>query len=92
MYNIILIFAIGVLTQNEVLSNTNNDCESKDLKEWVYWNAFSQTFNKTADYWKAESAALEAEDKANETIETEEWLAEIEETKKEKHHNKNFHL
>ncbi|NBC56743.1 MAG: hypothetical protein GVY05_00425 [Bacteroidetes bacterium] len=90
MYNIILIFAIGVMTQNEILSNTN-DTETKDLKEWVYWNAFSQTFNKTADYWQAESAALEAEDKASDVVEAEEWLAEIEDVKKEKH-NKKFHL
>ncbi|MBS3738076.1 hypothetical protein [Mesohalobacter halotolerans] len=90
MYNIILIFAIGVMSQNEILSNTN-DTETKDLKEWVYWNAFSQTFNKTADYWQAESAALEAEDNASDVVEAEEWLAEIEGVKKEKH-NKKFHF
>ncbi|RRO22136.1 hypothetical protein [Flavobacteriaceae bacterium 14752] len=78
MYKLVLIFAFSVvITQNEILSD-NVKTETEELQEWVYWNAFSKTFNETADFWKAESAALEAESKANEIVEAEEWLAKIE--------------
>lgn len=81
MYKIILIFAIGVLTQNEILSKTSKT-ESEELQEWVYWNAFSQTFNETADYWKAESAALKAEDEVRDIVDSDKWLAKTEDIEK----------
>ncbi len=77
MYKLVLIFAFSVITQNEILSN-NVKTEIEELQEWVYWNAFSTTFNETADFWKAESAALKAESKALEIVKAEEWLAKIE--------------
>lgn len=77
MYKLVLIFAISLMTQNEILPNTV-DSETEELCEWVYWDAFSQTFNETSDFWKAESAALEAESIAKDRTEVEEWLDEIE--------------
>jgi len=60
MYKVVLIFVLGLLSYNNV-NTTNAEPETEQLHEWAYWNAFSKTFNETADYWKAESAALEAE-------------------------------
>ena len=78
MYKVVLIFALGLLSYNN-LDITNVEPETEALQEWAYWNAFSQTFNETADYWKAESAALEAEKIAEDRTEIEEFLKRIEE-------------
>jgi len=82
MYKIVLIFALGLITQYNVTSDKNVEPEALELREWAYWNAFSSTFNETADYWKAESAALEAEKIAEERTNIDQFLKEIE--KKEK--------
>jgi hypothetical protein len=77
MFKLVLIFAIGVMSHNQVEAKVNVEPETKDLKEWVYWNAFSKTFNETADFWKAESAALEAEKLAEERTNVEQFLKDI---------------
>ena len=85
MYKVILIFAFGLLSyNNEPLSSVVP--ESEEVHEWEYWNAFSNTFNETADYWEAESAALEAERVAEERIDVEEFLRDVQ--LKEEKHNK----
>lgn len=65
------------MSQNQLDTNRNVEPEVADLKEWVYWDAFSNTFNETGDYWKAESAALEAERVAEERTEIDEFLMEV---------------
>jgi len=78
MYKIVLIFAIGLITQfNATTTEKNVEPEALELKEWAYWDAFSNTFNETADYWKAESAALEAEKIADERTNIEQFLKDI---------------
>lgn len=77
MYKLILLFVILFVSNTDVNANTEvKPSEKEDLCQFEYWNAFSQTFNKTADYWEAESAALEAEDKAENRTGIEEWLKE----------------
>lgn len=76
MTKLVLFIALLTMTQQSITAN-NLDNESKDTLEWVYWNTFSETFIKTSDVLKSESAALEAEDEAEEIINTEQWLAEI---------------
>ena len=79
MYKIVLIFAIGLISQINVTTTENHvEPEALELHEWAYWDAFSNTFNETADYWKAESAALEAEKIAEERTDIEQFLNEIE--------------
>ena len=77
MYKLVLIFALGLISYYNV-NTDNSEIESKELKEWVYWDAFSNKFNETADYWQAESAALEAEKIATERTDIEDFLKEIE--------------
>ena len=83
MYKVILIFALGLLSYNTEIE-PNLEPEAKELREWEYWNAFSNTFNETADYWEAESAALEAERLAEERTDVEDFLCEVQ-IKEEKH-------
>ena len=78
MYKLVLIFALALISQNAVTSD-NVEPDTAELKEWVYWDAFSQTFNETADYWKAESAALEAQEFADDRTDVDQFLREIEE-------------
>jgi hypothetical protein len=83
MYKIVLIFALGLISQFNVDNAKNNvEPEALELQEWAYWDAFSNTFNETADYWKAESAGLEAEKIAEERTNIDEFLKDID--KKEK--------
>ncbi len=83
MIKIALIFALGVLPFNNV-NIEHPKTETKNLSEWVYWDAFSNTFNETADYWQAESAALEAQNLAEERTDIDEFLATV----KKKEENK----
>jgi len=89
MYKLVLILVLSALTQSEAFSN-HNTSEAEELQDWVYWNAFSETFNQTADFWKSESAALEAESKAKDIVESEEWLSKIEQKEITKKHNHHF--
>lgn len=79
MYKLVLLFVILFATQNDVNANTKEnpkEKENEELCDWEYWNAFSQTFNQTADYKEAESAALEAKSEAKDKTGLEEWLKE----------------
>lgn len=85
MFKLVLIFAIGAMSYNQVEAKVNVEPETQDLKEWVYWDAFSNTFNETADFWKAESAALEAQRMAEERTDIDKFLMDVkhkEESKK----------
>jgi hypothetical protein len=82
MYKIVLIFALGLISHFNVNTDNKIEPEALELREWVYWNAFSNTFNETADYWKAESAALEAEKIAEERTNIDEFLKEIDRKEK----------
>jgi hypothetical protein len=73
MGKLILLFILANLTQNQLNSETKDDQE--EVKSFAYWNTFSETFEKTADFWQAESAALEAEEIAEERTGVEEWLS-----------------
>jgi len=75
MGKLVLFFVLATLTQNEMRSNPAEN-EAKEVREYVYWDAFSEVFHKTADYWKAESAALEAESIATSKTGVDEWLEE----------------
>ena len=78
MYKVVLILTLGLLSFNNVTSTSPElEPETEELREWVYWNAFSNTFNETADYWEAESAALEAERVAEERTDIEEFLHDV---------------
>ena len=78
MYKAVLLFILSLLsTSTETTTTPNHDSETKELREWVYWDAFSNTFNDTADYWKAESAALEAEMIAENRTGVEKFLEEV---------------
>ena len=76
MYKVVLILALGLFSYDNPTS-TDIQPETQELCNWVYWDAFSHTFNKTANYWKAESAALEAEKLADSRTGTEEFLKAI---------------
>lgn len=83
MYKIVLIFAVGLISQFNVTTTEKNvEPEALELSEWAYWDAFSNTFNETADYWKAESAGLEAEKIAEERTNIDQFLKDVK--KKEK--------
>lgn len=75
MEKLVLFFVLAALTQNEMRSNPAEE-QAEEVKEYVYWNAFSEVFNKTADYRKAESAALEAESIAAGKTDVDTWLKE----------------
>ena len=78
MYKLVLIFALGLISHNNVTNNNVNvEPETAELREWAYWDAFSNTFNETADYWEAESAALEAEKVASERTDIDVFLKEV---------------
>jgi hypothetical protein len=83
MYKVVLIFALGLLSYSNVTSPTIEP-ETEALHEWAYWNAFSKTFNETSDYWKAESAALEAEKLAEDSTGIAEFLEDIKEKEEAK--------
>ena len=83
MYKVVLIFALGLLSYNKT-TPTNPESETNEIHQWVYWDAFSNTFNETADYWEAESAALEAEKLAEDRTDIKEFLENIEQ--KEENH------
>jgi len=75
MFKLVLILVLGLLSYNT--DTTSTEPETEDLHEWAYWNAFSETFNETADYWKAESAAMEAERIAEDRTGIAEFLKDI---------------
>lgn len=75
MGKLIIFFLLVSLTQNEIISNKAN-AETDEVSTYEYWSTFSETFEETADYWQAESAALEAESIAEDRINVKEWLAE----------------
>lgn len=78
MEKLILFISILIMTGQSIkANNTDTDKESNAILEWVYWDAFSETFIKTADKLKAESAALEAENEAEKIVNAEEWLKDI---------------
>ncbi len=75
MYKLVLILIVLFTSQNNLNANSSHEpSETDELCQWEYWNAFSESFNKTADFWEAESAALEAEELAEDRTEVEEWL------------------
>jgi hypothetical protein len=75
MGKLVLLFILANLAQNHLnFENTSNQAE--EVREFAYWNTFSETFEKTADFWEAESAALEAESIAEDRTGVEEWLAD----------------
>lgn len=73
MGKLVLFFVLASLTQSEMKSNTVKS-QAEEVREYVYWDAFSKVFNKTADFWKAESAALEAESIAINKTDVDNWL------------------
>ena len=73
MEKLIILFLIANLSQNQINSNEAEN-QDKAVQEFVYWDTFSKTFDKTADYWKAESEALEAESISEDRTGIEEWL------------------
>jgi hypothetical protein len=73
MGKLMLFFALVTLTQSEMRSSSTEN-QAEEIREYVYWDAFSSVFNKTADYWKAESAALEAESIAASKTGVDTWL------------------
>jgi len=75
MGKLVLLFVLASLTQSEMKLNSAEN-QSEEVREYVYWNTFSKVFNKTADYWKAESAALEAESIAAGKTGVDSWLKE----------------
>lgn len=75
MGKLVLFFLLASLTQSEMRSNCAND-QAEEVREFVYWNAFSEAYNVTADFWAAESAALEAESIAEDRTDIENWLSE----------------
>lgn len=77
MEKLIILFILASLSQNQINSN-DADNQAEEVQEFVYWEAFSETFDKTADYWKAESEALKAENIAEERTGIEEWLSQNE--------------
>jgi len=79
MYKLILILIITLLSNYQLdAKSTPAEIENKEeIVKWEYWNAFSEEFNKTADFWEAESAALEAEDTAKERLYVDKWLKEF---------------
>lgn len=86
MGKLVLFITLLSISQHNITENEVNK-ESENILEWVYWDSFSENFINTSDVLKAESAALEAKDKAEEVIYAKEWLAEIE---KQETENKNY--
>ena len=86
MGKLVLFFVLISLTHSEMRSNIVKNQQAEEVKEFAYWDAFSQVFIKTADYWEAESAALEAESIAESRTGVDTWLEEnydnLEEMKK----------
>ena len=77
MYKLVLILLFAVVSFNNTdAMPKEKTLEKEEICQWEYWNAFSNTFNKTADFWASESAALEAEEIAEERTGVEEWLEE----------------
>lgn len=74
MGKLILLFILANLTQNNFSSDLEKD-QAKEVQEYEYWRTFSKTFEETADFWQAESAALEAEEIAEDRTEITAWLA-----------------
>jgi len=77
MTKLILMLMIANLTQNS-MNFDHEDQQTEEVIEFVYWDTFSKTFKETGDYWEAESAALEAENRVKDRINVEEWLADNE--------------
>ena len=75
MGKLVLFIVLASLTQSEMRPNIVDD-QAEEVREYVYWDAFSKVFNQTADYWKAESAALEAESIAESQTGVDSWLEE----------------
>jgi hypothetical protein len=75
MGKLVLFFVLASFTHSEVKPNVVSD-QAEEVREFVYWDAFSKVFNQTADFWKAESAALEAESIATSKTGVDSWLAE----------------
>lgn len=75
MGKLVLFFVLASLTQSKMISNSAEN-QSEEVREYVYWDTFSEVFNKTADYWEAESAALEAESIAEGKTGVDTWLEE----------------
>jgi hypothetical protein len=75
MEKLVLFFVLASLGFSEMRSNIVEN-QAEEVREFAYWEAFSQVFNKTADYWKAESAALSAESIATNRTGVESWLEE----------------
>jgi hypothetical protein len=77
MYKLVLIFIVALLSYNNSDAMAKEKpLEKEEICQWEYWNAFSKTFNKTSDFWASESAALEAEETAEQRTGVEEWLDE----------------
>ena len=75
MYKLVLIFIIALTSYNNTdAMPKEKPLEKEEICQWEYWNAFSKTFNKTSDYWASESAALEAEEIAEQRTGVEEWM------------------
>ncbi len=75
MGKLVLLFILANLAQNHLSFENTND-QAEEVREFEYWDTFSETFEKTADYWEAESSALEAESIAKDRTGIEEWMTE----------------
>jgi hypothetical protein len=75
MGKLVLLFILANMAQNQMSSDVNIN-QAEEVREYAYWDNFSETFEKTADFWKAESAALEAESIASDRTGLDEWLSE----------------
>jgi len=82
MGKLIIFFLLAGLTQHEIILNHSNsekdesNSKKDEVSTYEYWSTFSETFEETADYSEAESAALEAESIAKDRTNLKEWLAE----------------
>jgi hypothetical protein len=75
MYKLVLILIVLFATHTNINANpSEKPSDINEISQWEYWNAFSQNFNKTGNYWEAESAALEAEETAENRTGLQEWL------------------
>jgi len=75
MGKLVIFFLLVNLAQNEIISSKVNT-DTDDVSTYEYWSTFSETFENTADYWKSESKALEAESIAEDRTNLDKWLSE----------------
>lgn len=86
MGKLVILFVLMNLIHTEINSNKDKT-QAQEVREYEYLTTFSETYSETADYWKAESAGLEAESKAKDRTNIKEWLLENKENLNEKQTN-----